>query len=471
MTLKLHNTLSRRLEVFKPIDEGMVRMYTCGPTVYDTAHIGNFRTFIFEDLLKRYLLYKGYKVRHVMNITDFDDRTIERAAQEGVTRKTITQKYTKEFFQHFYDLNIMRPTQFTIASNWVKNYMIPKIEKLIQLGHAYKTNDGSVYFKIAKFPEYGKLKHLDPDQFRKGERVIDDTYDKLEARDFALWKAYSKKDRDTHWMPSKQISFGKGRPGWHLECSIMSVQTLGKDIDIHCGGVDNIFPHHENEIAQSKCIYGGEFVRHWVHSEHLIVDGRKMSKSSGNYFTLQDLLNKRISPEAVRYALISTHYRKKLNFTFDRLYQSQKTINRLRELVRRLKEVDSLPKRGHKLPDTQVPPDDAVKAALDDDLNISMALGAIFNWAHKLFGLHARDMLSSDVANTALEALHRYDGILGVIFHSPTGVDDEVADLIAQREAARRAEDWVGADEIRDKLLKRGILLEDTATGTVWKRD
>ncbi len=461
MTLKLYNTLSRSLEALVPIEPGVVRLYTCGPTVYDTAHIGNFRTFIFEDLLKRYLIYKGLKVRHVMNITDIDDRTIERAAKEGIDREEITKKYTKEFRQHLYDLNIKRPTKFTIATEWIESFMIPKIQKLLDQDHAYQANDGSIYFRIASFPEYGKLKHLNPDQFRKGERVSDDTYDKLEARDFALWKTLPDENDKNGWP----ASFGFGRPGWHLECSIMSVQTLGKNIDIHCGGVDNIFPHHENEIAQSKCIYGGNFVRYWLHSEHLIVDGRKMSKSLGNFYILPDLLEKGYSPEAVRYTLLSTHYRKKLNFTFNRLQESQQAINRLRELARRLEQVAS-GREGTALP----PPNDRVAVALDDDLNIAGALGAIFAWAHELFGLLDREELSGASAGECLSALRRYDEILGVIFFSLGTLDEEVSALIAEREAARQTRDWARADEIREQLRQQGILLEDTPTGIFWKR-
>ncbi|MCH7852205.1 MAG: cysteine--tRNA ligase, partial [Candidatus Marinimicrobia bacterium] len=454
MTLKLYNTLSRRLETLEPIDQGVVRLYTCGPTVYDTAHIGNFRTFIFEDLLKRYLKYSGLKVRHVMNVTDVDDRTIERAAEEGQTLAELTGHYSAQFQQDLSALNILPADHLPRATEFVPQ-MVAGIQTLIDQGQAYITDDGSVYFDISSYPEYGRLARLNPEQMVVGERVAADDYAKEEPRDFALWKGYKPSDRDSRWP----APWGEGRPGWHIECSIMSTHFLGEQLDIHCGGVDNIFPHHENELAQSRCLHAGPFVNLWLHSEHLIVDGRKMSKSLGNFYILPDLLEKGFSPEAVRYTLLSTHYRKKLNFTFDRLQESQQAINRLRELARRLEEVPA----GHKGMAPAVPAA-AVAAALDDDLNIAGALGAIFTWAHELFGLLDRERLSGASAGEGLAALGRYDEILGVVFFSPSTLDEEVTALIAEREAARQNEDWARADEIREKLQQRGILLEDTST-------
>ncbi|MCH8024274.1 MAG: cysteine--tRNA ligase, partial [Candidatus Marinimicrobia bacterium] len=454
MTLKLYDTLSRRLETLEPIEPGVVRLYTCGPTVYDTAHIGNFRTFIFEDLLKRYLKYSGLKVRHVMNVTDVDDRTIERAAEEGQTLAELTGRYCAQFQQDLSALNILPADHLPRATEFIPQ-MVAGIQTLIDQGQAYTTDDGSVYFNISSYPEYGRLARLNPEQMVVGERVAADDYAKEEPRDFALWKGYKPSDRDSRWP----APWGEGRPGWHIECSIMSTHFLGEQLDIHCGGVDNIFPHHENELAQSRCLHAGPFVNLWLHSEHLIVDGRKMSKSLGNFYILPDLLEKGFSPEAVRYTLLSTHYRKKLNFTFDRLQESQQAINRLRELARRLEEVPA----GHKGMAPAVP-DAAVEAALDDDLNIAGALGAIFAWAHELFGLLDRERLSGASAGEGLAALGRYDEILGVVFFSPSTLDEEVTALIAEREAARQNEDWARADEIREQLQQRGILLEDTST-------
>ena len=460
MTLKLYNTLSRRLETLEPIEPGVVRLYTCGPTVYDTAHIGNFRTFIFEDLLKRYLIYSGLQVRHVMNITDVDDKTIERAAEEGQTLAELTGRYSAQFQQDLAALNILPADHLPRATEFVPQ-MVAGIQTLIDQGQAYITDDGSVYFDISSYPEYGRLARLDPEQMVVGERVAADDYAKEESRDFALWKGYKPTDRDSRWP----APWGAGRPGWHIECSIMSTHFLGEQLDIHCGGVDNIFPHHENELAQSRCLHEGPFVNLWLHSEHLIVDGRKMSKSLGNFYVLQDLVDKGFSPEAVRYTLLSTHYRRKLNFTFDRLQESQQAINRLRELARRFEAVPA----GHKGMAPALPAA-AVAAALDDDLNIAGALGAIFAWAHELFGLLDRERLSGASAGEGLAALGRYDEILGVIFFDPSPPDVEVAALIAEREDARQAEDWARADEIREQLQQRGILLEDTSTGTIWKR-
>ncbi len=460
MTLKLYNTLSRSLEALVPIEPGVVRLYTCGPTVYDTAHIGNFRTFIFEDLLKRYLIYSGLEVRHVMNITDVDDRTIERAAEEGQTLAELTGHYSAQFQQDLAALNILPADHLPRATEFVPQ-MVTGIQTLIDKGHAYITADGSVYFDISSYPEYGRLARLDPEQMVVGERVASDDYAKEESRDFALWKNYKPTDRDSRWP----APWGEGRPGWHIECSIMSTHFLGEQLDIHCGGVDNIFPHHENEIAQSRCLHAGPFVNLWLHSEHLIVDGRKMSKSLGNFYTVQDLLARGLNREALRYTLLATHYRQKLNFTLAKVVESQKAIDRLRELARRLEQVAS-GREGTALP----PPNDRVAVALDDDLNIAGALGAIFAWAHELFGLLDREDLSGASAKECLTTLRRYDEILGVIFFSPAALDEEVSALIAEREAARQTRDWARADEIREQLRQQGILLEDTPTGIFWKR-
>ncbi|UCH62452.1 MAG: cysteine--tRNA ligase [Fidelibacterota bacterium] len=461
MTLKFTNTLSRRLETFEPIHPGEVSLYTCGPTVYDTAHIGNLRTFMFEDLLKRFLIYKGYRVSHVMNITDVDDKTIDRAITEDLSLTELTEHHTRIFLEDLRTLNILPADYLPRATEFIPQ-MVESIKVLLEKGHAYRTDEGSVFFDVSSFPEYGRLARLDPEQLRSGERVADDDYQKDEARDFALWKARKPTDGDYAW-PSQ---WSAGRPGWHIECSIMSTHFLGKHFDIHCGGVDNIFPHHENEIAQSRCLHNTPFVNLWLHSEHLIVDGQKMSKSLGNFYTLQDILDRQCSPEAVRYTLLATQYRQKLNFTFPRVQESQKAINRLRELVRRLEEVPS--SQTGTRPEI---PDKAVEAALDDDLNIAGALGAIFSWARELFGLMDGCDLSHEAASKSLEALRRYDEILGVIYFnldSETGAD--IKRLIKERDQARKDGDWARADAIREELLTRGIILEDTSSGTIWKK-
>lgn len=461
MALRLTNTLSRRLKTFKPLKAGEVRLYTCGPTVYDAAHIGNLRTFMFEDLLKRYLLYKGYEVIHVMNITDVDDKTIGRAINEGRPLAELAKYYTDLFLEDIQTLNILPADHFPRATEFIP-HMVEGIKALLEKGHAYQTSDGSVFFDVSSFPDYGQLAHLDPEQLRLGERVVDDSYEKEEARDFALWKSRKPADGEYAW-PSP---WGEGRPGWHMECSIMSTHLLGQHFDIHCGGVDNIFPHHENEIAQTRCLYHTPFVNFWLHSEHLIVDGEKMSKSLGNFYTLGDVLEKQCTPEAVRYTLLATHYRQQLNFTFAKVHESQKAVNRLRELNRRLMEVPPS-QTGIK----STPPNAGVEKALDDDLNIAGALGVIFSWAKELFGLLDEHNLSYESAQEALVALHKYDSILGVIyFNTADSLSEEIEALIRERDQAREARDWATADRIREQLLTRGIILEDTPTGTVWKK-
>jgi len=461
MALKFTNTLSRRLETFEPIHSGEVRLYTCGPTVYDTAHIGNLRTFMFEDLLKRYLIYKGYRVSHIMNITDVDDKTIGRAIAEELSLTELTEHHTRLFLEDLRALNILPADHLPRATEFIPQ-MVEGIKVLLEKGHAYRTDEGSVFFDVSSFPEYGRLARLDPEQLRPGERVADDDYQKDEARDFALWKAHKPADGNYAW-PSP---WGKGRPGWHIECSIMSTHFLGKHFDIHCGGVDNIFPHHENEIAQSRCLYDTPFVNLWLHSEHLIVDGKKMSKSLGNFYILREVLDRQCQLEAVRYTLLATHYRQRLNFTFPRVQESQKAINRLRELVRRLEEVPSSQTGAR-----PAPPDEAVETALDDDLNIAGALGAVFSWAKELFGLMDGHDLSHEAACKSLEALRRYDEILGVIyFNLDSEADEDIKALIKERDRARKAGDWTRADALREELLARGIILEDTPTGTVRKK-
>lgn len=459
MAIKFLNTLTRRKETLKPIRKGEIRMYTCGPTVYDTAHIGNMRTFVFEDLLRRYLQFKGYQVQHVMNITDVDDRTIQRAIREGRHLSELTEQYTKQFLTDIGTLNILPADDLPAATGFIPQ-MVEGISVLLQKGHAYQSDDGSIFFDVSTYKDYGRLARLDPQQTRVGERVADDHYDKEEARDFALWKARKPEDGDYTW-PSP---WGEGRPGWHIECSTMSMHYLGEHFDIHCGGVDNIFPHHENEIAQSRCMTNEAFVNVWLHSEHLIVDGQKMSKSLGNYYTLEEVLKGGHTPEAVRYTLLSTHYRHKLNFTLEKVVESQKAINRLRELVQRLEAV----------PETTMGevldfPLRQFERALDDDLNISGALGVLFGWAKNLFVALDSNNVSFNSAQTSLKDLRRIDEILGVIFYKRDREDKAVIEgLVKEREAARNAHDWERADEIRDELRARGIILEDTSDGTKW---
>ena len=461
--MKFYNTLHRKKENFQPLEKGKVTLYTCGPTVYDYAHIGNFRAYIFEDLLRRYLEFSGYDVLQVMNITDIDDKTIRRSIEEKMSLEDFTDKYTSSFFEDVETLQIIPAHHYPRATEFIPQ-MIETIQQLEKKGFTYATEDGSVFFKIAQFPDYGKLANLDPDQLKSGDRVEDDEYGKEEGRDFALWKGYKPQDGEVKW----DSPWGKGRPGWHIECSVMSTHYLSNHFDIHCGGVDNIFPHHENEIAQSCAASGEGFVNYWLHNEHLLVDGQKMSKSMGNFYTLRDLLEKGCSPEALRYTLISTHYRSKLNFTFEKVKAAQKCINKLRELKRRLKKIDN--EEDEVLNSETETMLSKFSEKLGDDLNISGALGELFIWVNYLFAELDNDKLDCCSAKGALSALRKIDSVLGVIDCANLEVDDIIHELIKDREKARSDKNWEKADEVRKQLDELGIVLDDTPEGTIWKR-
>ena len=461
--MKFYNTLHRKKEVFQPLEKGKVTLYTCGPTVYDYAHIGNFRAYIFEDLLRRFLEYSGYDVLQVMNITDIDDKTIRRSIEEKMSLEDFTDKYTSSFFEDVETLQIIPAHHYPRATEFIPQ-MIETIQQLEKKGFTYATEDGSVFFKIVQFPDYGKLANLNPDQLKSGDRVEDDEYGKEEGRDFALWKGYKPQDGEVKW----DSPWGEGRPGWHIECSVMSTHYLSNHFDIHCGGVDNIFPHHENEIAQSCAASGEGFVNYWLHNEHLLVDGQKMSKSMGNFYTLRDLLEKGFSPEALRYTLISTHYRSKLNFTFEKVKAAQKCINKLRELKRRLKKIDN--EEDEVLNSETETMLSKFSEKLGDDLNISGALGELFIWVNYLFAELDNDKLDCCSAKGALSALRKIDSVLGVIDCANLEVDDIIHELIKDREKARSDKNWEKADEVRKQLDELGIVLDDTLEGTIWKR-
>ncbi len=461
--IRFYNTLHRKMEDFKPLHEGEVRLYTCGPTVYNYAHIGNLRAYMFEDLLRRFLTFRGYNVTHVMNITDIDDKTIRRSIESGETLENFTNHYTEAFFKDLDTLNILRAHHYPRATEFVPQ-MLEMVSALIEKGYAYKTEDGSVFFKVSRFKDYGRLANIKPDEMRAGSRVENDEYEKEEIRDFALWKGKKEDEGDIYW----DSPWGEGRPGWHIECSVMSTHFLGNHFDIHCGGVDNIFPHHENEIAQSQAATGEPFVNYWLHNEHLLVDGQKMSKSAGNFYTLRDLLDKKLSPEAIRYTLMATHYRQKLNFTFEKVGASQKAINRLRELRRRLKLVNQA--AGNSLSDETERMINDFQMNLDDDLNISGALGALFIWVNHLFSSLDKKEISGEGAAQALSALNRIDEVLGVVKEKDTSLTAIIDSLIKDRNAARKEKNWAKADQIRDKLLEMNIILEDTPEGTIWKK-
>ena len=464
--MRFYNTLTRKKEEFKPLEKGVVRIYTCGPTVYDYAHIGNFRTYVFQDLLRRWLEYRGYKVIQVMNITDVDDKTIRGARREGISLKEYTERYTKAFFEDIKTLNIEKAEYYPKATEHIKE-MVELIKKLLEKGYAYKAEDGSTYYDISKFKEYGKLSKIKIEELKPGARVKADQYAKEEARDFALWKAWDEEDGDVYW----ETELGKGRPGWHIECSAMALKYLGETIDIHSGGVDLIFPHHENEIAQSEAVTGKPFARFWLHSEHLMVEGRKMAKSLGNFYTLRDLLKMGYSPKAIRFLLLSTHYRQQLNFTFEALKAAEKTIERLQIFMERLKEANGTG-CGKQIEKLMEKVKEEFETALDDDLDINTALASLFEFIREVNKLIDENKLSKQEARMVRELMLKFDKVLGVIGEEEKEEElpKEIMELIRKREEARKRKEWETADQIREKLREMGIIIEDTPTGTKWRR-
>ena len=374
MSIKFYNTLTKQKDEFQPITKGEVKLYTCGPTVYDTAHIGNFRTFIFEDLLKRFLLLKGFKVTHVMNLTDVDDKTISRCNSDNISINDLTEKYINLFFKDIQTLKIIPADHYPKATDHVSE-MIKMIEKLLDNGYAYKSNDNSIYFKIDKFDKYGKLTNLNFTEQIKTQRIAFDDYSKDNPQDFVLWKAWKMDDGEVFW----NSPWGKGRPGWHIECSAMSTKYLGNNFDIHCGGVDNVFPHHENEIAQSECANNQKFVNYWLHSEHLLVDGGKMSKSAGNFYKIPDLIDKGFTLEAIRYMLLNGHYRTNINFSIDKKNEALKVTQRINTFYERLLDLSENCDETNDLPSEY----SLFEKALDDDLNAPEALAVFFDWMRK----------------------------------------------------------------------------------------
>jgi len=460
--MQFFNTLGSRIETFEPREKGKVRFYACGPTVHDRAHIGNFRTFLFEDILKRYLLYKGYDVHHVMNITDVDDKTILKARKQNLGLREYTEMYTKAFFEDCGILKIVPADQYPRATEHIPQ-MIEMIQKLIEKGFAYESR-GSVYFRITSFPNYGKLSGLDATGLIDGYRVDSDEYTKESPKDFVLWK--EKKEGEDFW----EAPFGPGRPGWHIECSVMSVHYLGIPIDIHAGGIDLIFPHHENEIAQSEAALGQKFVKYWLHSAHLIVDGEKMAKSKSNFFTVRDLLEEGYDPVALRYMLISVHYRKQLNFSDDSLTQAKGALSRMRDFLYRLKDE---PFSAGKSPEVERIVNAALtnfEQSLDDDLNVSGALAAEFEMMKELNKLADNKEIFADDVPVVLAAIRKMDQVFGVAEFPVDSISDEIEGWIEKRNEARRKKDFRPADEIRKQLLNQGIILEDTPSGTRWKK-
>jgi cysteinyl-tRNA synthetase len=465
MALRFYNTLTQQVEQFAPLHDNTVRMYTCGPTVYNFVHIGNFRTFTFQDILRRWLRARGYKLDHVMNITDVEDKIIRNAAAQHKSLPEYTEKYTEAFLEDSAALRLERPERMVKATDHIEE-MVYAIEELDQRGFTYRS-DGSVYYRISKFPEYGKLSHNDFSGIRAGARVDSDEYDKADARDFVLWKG--RKNEEPFW----DSAIGPGRPGWHIECSVMAMKYLGETLDIHAGGVDLIFPHHENEIAQSEAITSKPFSRFWLHSEFLNVEAQKMSKSAGNFYTLRDLLAMGYTPESVRYLLASVPYRKKLNFTFDGLKAAATTIERLRNFKLRL-ETDKYPDGDNeRIAERTRAAKRRFEESLDDDLNTAEALAALFEFVRDLNTAMDSSEFPAGNVTAALEFLDQFDSIFDVLRPSrkDTGISEsEVDGLIAERAAAKQNRDFARSDQIRAQLLEAGIILEDTKEGTRWKR-
>jgi cysteinyl-tRNA synthetase len=493
MSFRLFNTLSGKVEEFQPLEDKQVRMYACGPTVYDYGHIGNFRTFVAVDILRRFLRQSGYSVRHVMNITDVDDKIIRNAAQAGVPLKQFTSKYEKAFLEDAGALNIEQP-ELVHATDHIPE-MADFIGKLVQKGFAYRTDDGSCYFRIAKFPEYGKLSKKDFTGMEDGARVDVDEYEKDSARDFALWKA--PKPGETSW----ESKIGRGRPGWHIECSVMSMEELGESFDLHAGGEDLIFPHHENEIAQSESATGKPFVKFWFHARFLLVEGEKMSKSLGNFFTLRELVLKGHKPSSIRYLLTSVPYRHQLNFTFGGLQQAAASVERLRNFRQRL--VTAKFPAGSDLNLTTLANDSSqrVRDALNEDLNTAQAQAAIFDMVRVANAAIDSGEMKQDDVQPLLSTLDQFDEIFAVLkdddsakmqrvadwikaegrekeispelleaLRSSSLTDEQVNQKIEEMKAARAAKNFAASDAIRAELTANGILIEQTKEGVRWRR-
>ena len=465
MALRFYNTLTRRIDDFQSLEDGHVRMYTCGPTVYNFAHIGNFRAYVFEDLLRRYLKYSGYQVTQVMNLTDVDDKTIKGALQQGTSLKDYTKTYVDAFFEDLRLLEVEPAEYYPAATDHIPD-MIALIHRLFEKGVAYQSDDGSIYFSISKYKDYGKLAHLDMSGLRAGARVAQDEYEKENLADFALWKAWDEKDGDVFW----ESPWCRGRPGWHIECSAMSMRYLGESFDIHTGGVDNVFPHHEDEIAQSEAATGKQFARYWLHCAHLIVDGKKMSKSLGNFFTLRDLVQKGYSGREIRYVLISTSYRQALNFTFDSLQAARAALARLDEFRKRLEEAAGVERKDAPLPGWAETAKTEFATALDDDLNISGALGSLFDMVHA--GNKALDAgeVAVGQAWATLALFESFDSVLGLLRPKSEQVEPEVLAMVELRQEARKNKNWAEADRLREELAARGWTVKDTAKGPELKR-
>lgn len=462
--MRLYNTLKRKKEDFVPLVDKKVGFYSCGPTIYNYAHIGNFRAYIAVDLFKRYLKFKGYLVNHIMNLTDVDDKTIKGAKDSGVSLGEFTKRYGEAFFEDIKTLNIDKADLFPRATEHIKE-MVDIIKILLDKGIAYKADDGSIYFSVSKFKEYGKLSHTKFEGLQAGARVKHDEYEKGSLQDFALWKAWDENDGDVFW----DEDIGKGRPGWHIECSAMSTKYLGQPFDVHGGGVDLVFPHHENEIAQSEAAFDKPMSKYWFHNEHLQVDGKKMSKSLGNFFTLRDLLDKGYNPIAIRYLLLSVHYRQQLNFTEDAVTAADNAVKRLNEFVGKLRTIRNEEDNS----DIKTLIDKAKKGfekEMDDDLNISSALAAIFDFVKDVNTLINEDKIGKNNSEEILSFMKKIDSVLGVIDFAEEEIPKYIKELVDKRESARKQKNWEESDKLRDKLKEKGYEVKDSKEGPVLRK-
>jgi cysteinyl-tRNA synthetase len=465
MTTRFYNTLTKKVEEFNPITEGEVKLYTCGPTVYNYVHLGNLRAATFYDLLRRYLKLKGFKLTHVMNLTDVDDKTIRDSQKEGKSLNDFTRFYSEAYFKDLSALQIEMPEIVPRATDEIEE-MVAMIKTLMEKDLAYKTEKGDIYFKVDAFKGYGELAGIDQAKLKagaSGRANLSDEYDKENLADFALWKAYDQADGDVYW----ETEIGKGRPGWHIECSAMSIKYLGETFDIHAGGNDLIFPHHTNEIAQAEGATGKKFVNYWMHNAHLIVDGRKMSKSLGNFYRLHEVLEKGYSPAAIRFEFIKTHYRSVLDFRLESLKASEQIVQKFNDFIIRMNSVDE---EGPLAPEVSSSAEQARFAfenALDDDLNISQALTAVYDF---MAGINKRAQITAKDATAVLGAMRFFDTILSVMRFEKEQLSSEAMSLIREREEARSAKNFKRSDEIRDKLRAMDILIEDTPKGTIWKK-
>ena len=462
MTVRLQDTLSGETRPLEPLEPGHVRVYSCGPTVYGPAHIGNFRSFLFADLLVRYLRYRGLRVTWVMNLTDIDDKIIRGAAAEGISTADLADRYAARFLADAAALGMTTPDALPRATGHIPE-IVSLVKTLLERGHAYRTDDGSVFFRIASWPAYGRLARLDPDAMRVGERVESDEYGKDDVRDFVLWKGPKPGE------PSWDTEIGPGRPGWHIECSAMSIAAFGPSFDIHTGGVDLVFPHHEDEIAQSEAATGEPFVRTWLHCAHLQLGGEKMAKSTGNIARVGELLEAGVSPRAVRYALISVHYRAPLNWTDDSLPAAAAAVERLDALLNALATYSEAHDDDPTLPAVLDAMRAGFESGLDDDLNVSASLAALFDGVRELNRrIDARSLSTGDAARAAA-AIRSLDAVLGVTAPIEDGLEPELQALLDERAAARAARDWAASDRLRDELLARGVAVEDTRDGQRWR--